>query len=67
MIWESWSDFFAMGGYALYVWGSLVVVFGCLVLEVVALGMQRRAIIARLSEAHAAGIASSAKRNRVQT
>jgi heme exporter protein D len=51
----------------LYVWGSLVVVFGCLVLEVVALGMQRRAIIARLSEAHAAGIASSAKRNRVQT
>jgi heme exporter protein D len=29
MIWASWSDFFAMGGYALYVWGSYAV---CLVL-----------------------------------
>lgn len=25
MIWNSWSDFFAMGGYAFYVWGSYVV------------------------------------------
>ena len=23
MRWESWSDFWAMGGYALYVWGSV--------------------------------------------
>lgn len=22
MIWASWSDFWAMGGYGLYVWGS---------------------------------------------
>jgi heme exporter protein D len=22
MNWASWGDFFAMGGYALYVWGS---------------------------------------------
>ncbi len=22
MTWNSWSDFFAMGGYGLYVWGS---------------------------------------------
>jgi heme exporter protein D len=29
MIWASWSDFFAMGGYALYVWGSYA---ACLVL-----------------------------------
>ena len=28
MIWASWQDFFAMGGYALYVWGSMVM---CLV------------------------------------
>lgn len=27
MIWASWQDFFAMGGYALYVWGSVVVCF----------------------------------------
>jgi len=26
MIWNNWSDFFAMGGYALYVWGSALVV-----------------------------------------
>jgi len=25
MIWNSWSDFFTMGGYALYVWGSVLV------------------------------------------
>ena len=23
MRWESWADFWAMGGYALYVWGSV--------------------------------------------
>jgi heme exporter protein D len=30
MIWDSWRDFFAMGGYALYVWGSVLVVFACM-------------------------------------
>ena len=25
MIWNSWSEFFHMGGYALYVWGSYAV------------------------------------------
>jgi heme exporter protein D len=28
------SDFLAMGGYALYVWGSYGVTFACLALEV---------------------------------
>jgi heme exporter protein D len=37
MIWASWSDFFAMGGYALYVWGSVIVMFACLGVEVAAL------------------------------
>ena len=23
MRWESWADFWAMGGYGLYVWGSM--------------------------------------------
>ena len=23
MRWESWAEFWAMGGYALYVWGSM--------------------------------------------
>lgn len=26
MIWNSWNNFFAMGGYALYVWGSVMMV-----------------------------------------
>jgi len=29
------SEFFAMGGYAWYVWGSYGVTFACLALEVV--------------------------------
>lgn len=45
MIWQSWQEFFAMGGYALYVWGSLVVVFGLLAAEVISLRLRRRAIL----------------------
>ena len=45
MIWASWSDFFAMGGYALYVWGSVVVMFACLGVEIVALRMRRASLI----------------------
>jgi heme exporter protein D len=26
MIWDSWNDFIAMGGYGRYVWGSLAAV-----------------------------------------
>jgi heme exporter protein D len=40
MIWASWSDFFAMGGYALYVWGSVIVMFACLGIEVAALRLR---------------------------
>ena len=34
MIWHHWSDFFAMGGYGLYVWGSVAVVFAVILGEV---------------------------------
>jgi len=27
MIWDSWSAFFDMGGYGLYVWGSVLLTF----------------------------------------
>lgn len=47
MIWQSWQEFFAMGGYALYVWGSLVVVLGVLAAEVIGLQWRRRAILQR--------------------
>ena len=35
MIWNSWSDFWAMGGYGLYVWGSFGVTAMCVALEMV--------------------------------
>jgi heme exporter protein D len=42
MIWTSWNDFFSMGGYAPYVWGSYCVVFGALAAEIVLLRLRRR-------------------------
>ena len=35
MIWNSWSEFWAMGGYGLYVWGSFGVSALCLALEMI--------------------------------
>lgn len=34
MRWESWADFWAMGGYAVYVWGSVGVTFALMAIEV---------------------------------
>ncbi|MBU3710511.1 MAG: heme exporter protein CcmD [Limnohabitans sp.] len=34
MRWQSWADFWAMGGYGLYVWGSMGVTFVLMALEV---------------------------------
>ena len=33
MNWDSAADFFAMGGYGLYVWGSYAVAALCMVIE----------------------------------
>jgi heme exporter protein D len=49
MMWESWNDFFAMGGYSLYVWGSFVVVLICMVGEVAALKIRNKTIRTQLS------------------
>ena len=35
MIWNSWSEFWAMGGYGLYVWGSFGVTALCMAVEIV--------------------------------
>lgn len=48
MRWESLSDFFHMGGYALYVWGSYGVVAACLIVEVALLVQRRRTLLQRL-------------------
>lgn len=42
MYWSSMSDFLAMGGYALYVWGSFVMTAGVLGWEVLTLAQRRR-------------------------
>jgi heme exporter protein D len=42
MSWASWSDFLAMGGYALYVWGSYAVTAGLIAVEVIMLLVRRR-------------------------
>ena len=42
MIWGSASEFFAMGGYAFYVWGSFVATVACLAAEVTMLRARRR-------------------------
>ena len=34
MIWESWEAFWAMGGYGLYVWGSMGMTLLFLLLEI---------------------------------
>ena len=49
MNWASWGDFFAMGGYALYVWGSYGVTLGLLVTEVILLIVRKRTILEHLS------------------
>lgn len=55
MIWQSWNDFFAMGGYALYVWGSLGVTFALMALETLALRARTRELRARLRKMVAHG------------
>ena len=34
MIWNSWNEFWAMGGYGLYVWGSFGVTALCMFVEI---------------------------------
>ena len=54
MNWASWSDFFRMGGYALYVWGSYAVTLALLAAEIVLLVMRRRKVIGYLRLIHGA-------------
>ena len=46
----SWSKFFAMGGYALYVWGVYAVAAIILVVNVVIAMRRRRSVIERLRD-----------------
>lgn len=47
MVWNSWNDFFAMGGYALYVWGSVLAVAAGIAVEVASVRFRLKAIRSR--------------------
>jgi heme exporter protein D len=49
MSWGSPQAFFAMGGYALYVWGSYAVAAACIVVELWLLRLRRRTMAPALS------------------
>jgi len=50
MIWNSWSEFWAMGGYGLYVWGSFGVTALCVALEVIWVKNARAQALAQISD-----------------
>lgn len=48
MHWNSISDFFAMGGYAFYVWGSFGLTAVVMVLETLLIRSQRKELLGNL-------------------
>ena len=48
MNWGSWENFLAMGGYALYVWGSYAVTLALIVAELIVLARRKRNAIGRI-------------------
>jgi len=49
MNWGSASEFFAMGGYGLFVWGSYAVSAVVIAAELVSLALRRRTCLRRIS------------------
>ncbi len=49
MQWGGWSEFWSMGGYGFYVWGSYLVTLVGLVAEVLILRGRRRTLMEHLS------------------
>ena len=44
MIWNSASEFFAMGGYGTYVWGAYVVTAACMAIEPILVALRHRRV-----------------------
>ncbi len=44
MNWSSWAEFWAMGGYGVYVWGSFGMTAALLCAEPLLIGARRRAL-----------------------
>jgi len=59
MNWGGWDNFFAMGGYALYVWGSYAATLVLVIAEIVLLALRRRNALGR---ARARAVATEAGR-----
>ena len=49
-MWLSFSDFLAMGGYGLFVWGSMGACLLVCVAEPISLNLKRRALLAEVRE-----------------
>jgi heme exporter protein D len=60
MNWGSVAEFFAMGGYAPYVWGSFAVVALCMLVETLAVRARRQRALHELRRAGAAALESRA-------
>jgi heme exporter protein D len=45
LYWSSWSEFLAMGGYGLYVWGSFGVTAAVMLADVLALRARHRTLM----------------------
>ena len=52
-MWGSFAEFLAMGGYGLYVWGSLGVCALVCIIEPLALNLKRRALLTEVREQQA--------------
>ena len=50
--WDSGSDFLAMGGYGLFVWGSLGMCAAVIIAEVVSLKVRRMSLAREMSAAN---------------
>jgi heme exporter protein D len=50
MSWGSAAEFFAMGGYAAFVWGSFGVVLACLIVEPFAIRARHRSALRRVKQ-----------------
>ena len=49
-MWNSASEFLAMGGYGLYVWGSVGACLLVCIIEPLTLNLKRRALLAEVRE-----------------
>ena len=50
MHWNNAAEFFAMGGYAVYVWGSFGACAVCMLAEPLLIRQKRRQVLQRLRE-----------------